>query len=240
MFGRSFASLCALGAALAAAPALAQTGALEMAVHSDARAASNVERDDERNPAELLAFLDLQPGDTALDWFAGGGYWTELMAEVVGEDGKVYATGLNGAGDYANVEALQMDRGAPIPLEDGSVDLILLSYVYHHMHFNADSGEATPASTLDQLAEYKRVLAPGGRVVVIEHQAADGTTREQSAAWHRMAESHAHEDFEAAGFEFAGSAPDIFSNPDDDEMNYWRDAGLAGHTTSLVHAYVKP
>jgi predicted methyltransferase len=230
----AFLGLCFAGAALAAAPALAQD-----AVSNPARAAANVERDADRRPADVLAFVDVQPGDVVLDWGAGGGYWSEVFAGAVGADGKVYAQGARGPiAGFDNIEPLQMERGAPIPLEDGSVDLIILSYVYHHMYFAPGGGEATPANTQTQLAEWSRVLAPGGRVLVIDHQAKDGTTREAANDWHRAPKAAVIEDFTGAGLTLAAENPDIFNNPEDTEIGGWDD--LRGSTTSMVLVFQTP
>ena len=49
------------------------------------------ERDARDKPAEVLAFAGVKPGMTVVDMFAGGGYYTELLAGVVGPNGKVLA-----------------------------------------------------------------------------------------------------------------------------------------------------
>ena len=43
-----------------------------------------------RKPAEMLAFIGVRPGSTALDVSAARGYTTELIARAVGPAGKVY------------------------------------------------------------------------------------------------------------------------------------------------------
>ncbi|MCZ6500087.1 MAG: methyltransferase, partial [Gammaproteobacteria bacterium] len=90
------------------------------------------------------------------------------------------------------------------------------------------------------LAEFSRVLNPGGTFVVIEHVAIDGSTRAQSASWHRTPPDTAKADITGVGFEFAGEAPDLFKNPDDDLQNVWYETGLSGKTTTFVHKYRKP
>jgi len=51
----------------------------------------------------VLAFFGIQPGMHALDLFSGGGYYTELLAIVVGPTGRVIAHNnssyLSGNGD---------------------------------------------------------------------------------------------------------------------------------------------
>ncbi len=53
---------------------------------------SNADRtnDKRRKPAEILVFIGVRPGITALDLSAGGGYTTELLARTIGPVGAVY------------------------------------------------------------------------------------------------------------------------------------------------------
>jgi len=50
----------------------------------------------------------------------------------------------------------------------------------------------------------------------------------------------ARADITGMGFEFAGEAPEIFHNPDDDLKNKWSETGLRGNTTTFVHKYRVP
>jgi len=53
---------------------------------------SNADRvnDQRRRPEQMLAFIGVQPGITALDVSAGGGYTSELLARAIGPAGRVY------------------------------------------------------------------------------------------------------------------------------------------------------
>ena len=127
------------------------------AIANENRADSNRERDSDRKPDQVLEFIGLDSGATVLDWGAGGGYWTELFAGVAGPEGKVYAQQTAGErfesqkaalteqfAPFGNIELLPIERGAAIPLADNSVDTVMLSYLYHHMHYNEASGESFP------------------------------------------------------------------------------------------------
>ena len=54
------------------------------------RSAADRTNDQRRKPAEMLAFIAIVPGITALDLSAGGGYTTELLARSIGPGGAVY------------------------------------------------------------------------------------------------------------------------------------------------------
>ncbi len=217
------------------------------------RSAANRDRDAERQPNAILDFIDLSSGDSVLDWGAGGGYWSELFAIEVGKHGRVYAQQRPGqrfearkaefqalVEAFDNIELTLVADGEALPLADNSIDTIMLSYLYHHMHFDAGAGESLPKNSAALLGEFRRVLKPGGTLIVIEHQAAAGSGRAQSAAWHRTPAEMAKADITGAGFDFAGEAPNIYKNPEDDEMNMWGQTGLRGKTTSFVHKYRVP
>lgn len=59
-------------------------------VASPDRTAADLTNDKRRHPADILGFLAIAPGITALDLSAGGGYTTELLARSIGPTGKVY------------------------------------------------------------------------------------------------------------------------------------------------------
>jgi predicted methyltransferase len=59
-------------------------------VASPDRTAADLTNDKRRHPADILGFLAITPGITALDLSAGGGYTTELLARSIGPTGAVY------------------------------------------------------------------------------------------------------------------------------------------------------
>src|SRR3954468_3067605 len=73
-----------------AAPAISVAATpIEAAIADPARTDKDRERDAREKPAEVLAFAGVKPGMTVADLFAGGGSYTELIADVVGPAGKV-------------------------------------------------------------------------------------------------------------------------------------------------------
>jgi predicted methyltransferase len=226
---------------------------IDGAIGSSNRAEANSERDGARKPNEVLEFIDLNAGDVVLDYGAGGGYWTELFSVVVGDSGKVYAHQRAGErfderkaalaaqfAPFGNIELMPLESGAAFPLGDSSVNSIMVSYLYHHMHYADGSGESFPDSSKVLFGEFERILKPGGTVIIIEHAAIDGSGRAESGGWHRTPPEMAKADITSVGFEFAGDAPEIFHNPDDDRKNVWFETGLQGKTTTFVQKYRKP
>ena len=62
----------------------------EEAVMIDTRTEEDLERDAARDPLSALIFAGIEPGDTVVEMEAGGGYFTPLLAHVVGPEGIVY------------------------------------------------------------------------------------------------------------------------------------------------------
>ena len=80
---------CLLLVAIAAAAA--DSTPIEKSIASPERTAADRERDQREKPAEVLAFAGVKPGMVVADIFSAGGYYTELLAGVVGPTGKVLA-----------------------------------------------------------------------------------------------------------------------------------------------------
>ena len=55
------------------------------------RLAGDRTADPRRKPGIVLEFFGIEPGMTVLDLYSGGGYYTEILARVVGEEGRVVA-----------------------------------------------------------------------------------------------------------------------------------------------------
>lgn len=226
---------------------------IKAAVDNPNRTEANRERDADRKPAEVLAFFGVEEGMTVVDLASGGGYFTEILSGAVGSSGQVRAQSRAGERfeqrraaleeQYARFDNIAIDAteaGTALPYEDNSVDMVMLSLIIHHLHHTADSGETMPESSAAIYADVRRVLKPSGVFAIIEHKAPNGTTREQSAAWHRISEDVLVADMTSAGFVLDGSNDEIHNNPDDDLQNVWFDTGLRGKTTRLVHRYKSP
>lgn len=255
---RTLNSIAAAGAvwsmALTAAFAGDIPANIASAIENPNRSEENRARDGDRKPAEVLAFFGVKEGMTVVDIASGGGYFSEILSGAVGPDGDVRAQNRAGprmddkqkaalAAQYAKFGNIALDvtePGQPLPYADNSVDMVLLSLIIHHLHYDEASGDAMPESSAAVYADFKRILKPGGTFAIIEHKAPDGTSRAQSAGWHRISEDVMKADVTSAGFEFASANDVIHNNPDDDERNTWFETGLRGKTTRLVHIYRKP
>ena len=66
---------------------------IDAIVASPDRSAGDRTNDQRRHPEDMLMFIGIHPGWTALDVSTGGGYTTELLARAIGPTGLVWAQG---------------------------------------------------------------------------------------------------------------------------------------------------
>src|ERR1700761_4014701 len=83
----------AVALACLVAPALAQppsNGAVA-AVNDKGRPDKDTKLDTSRRPIDMVACARVKSGETVVDVWPGGGYWSRIFSTVVGPNGKVYA-----------------------------------------------------------------------------------------------------------------------------------------------------
>jgi predicted methyltransferase len=224
----------------------------EQAVAAEDRLPGDYERDAGRKPATVLAFFAIEPGDTVLDLYSGGGYYTELLSHVVGPDGAVVAHTnkpyLNFVGEefearyaddrLANVEVLMAENNE-LELEPGTFDAIVLVLTYHDVyHADVEHGWA-PLDKDKLLAELYAGLKRGGTLGVVDHAAAAGAPPETGHTLHRIDPELAIADLVAAGFELESSS-DALRNPDDDHTKVVFDPAIRGKTDQFILRFRKP
>ena len=69
----------------------APTAKMKAAVADPGRPAADTARDENRKPAEMLAFAGIRPGKVVVDMLPGAGYFTRIFAKAVEPSGRVYA-----------------------------------------------------------------------------------------------------------------------------------------------------
>ena len=236
-------------AAAVAEPALS---IYEAAVASEARPDADRARDEGRKPAEILEFMGIEPGMTVLDMFTGGGYYAEIIAGVVGEQGKVIAQSNQaylgfvgeafearfGSGRLTNVEVLMAENNE-LSLEADTLDAVMLVLSFHDL-YHADAENGWPKIDVPAfLAELRKGLKPGGVVAIIDHAAAEGSPSDTGGTVHRIDPAIVLADMETAGFVFEETS-DILRNPDDDYSKMVFAEGIRGNTDRFVMRFRSP
>ncbi|MFK7864567.1 MAG: class I SAM-dependent methyltransferase [Pseudohongiellaceae bacterium] len=237
---KSLLSLMAVCLLCNTAAAALDTAALERAMSNPDRPAADKERDANRKAPELLDFMGLEEGMTALDLIAIGGWYTEVLSYAVGDSGKVY---------MQNSESPFVERNMPIindrlarlanvehwmqPVSDipaGSVDFVMTALNFHDVY------NPNPAGAQGFLAQIAGAMKTGGILAVIDHEGSPGADNE---SLHRIAFDDAVKALVASGdFALVGSS-DMLANPADDHTKGPFDESLARNTDRFVLKLVK-
>ncbi|MEL1250893.1 class I SAM-dependent methyltransferase [Aurantiacibacter gilvus] len=234
------------------APALAQVSIAE-AVASPDRYEGALVMDEGRKPAEVLAWARIEAGMDVADIMPGLGYWTEIMAPIVGPEGSVAALQPEQFynEDRANAlwdSILAANPGAArvrYPFDQfsyaaDSFDLVLINNSYHDIYWQSEQYRI-PLSDPDVLVTgLFAATRPGGHVVVIDHAADAGSEPRASVdAMHRIAADVVIADFERAGFVLVDRS-DLLANPADDHTRSVFDEALDGYSDRFMLKFRKP
>ena len=172
--------------------------------------------DERRHPVELLQFAQVRPGMQVLDVASGGGYTSQLLALAVGPSGKLWAqtpqpnATLNervAAHPQANFVVVKRPFDDPVPPEAAPLDLVTLILNYHDISYLPVDRDAMNRKLF-------AALKPGGRYVVVDHSARQGTGITAGKTLHRIEEAFVVAEVRRAGFVLDGEGA-FMRNPAD-------------------------
>lgn len=236
-----------------ASTAAQTTDPIQAAIRSQERLASDREEDSWRKPDAVLRYLEVRPGMHVIDYFAAGGYFTELLARAVGPSGRVIAFNNEPYLKYAADKPAQRYAGerlanvtpvtsAPEQLElaPASLDAALFVLSYHDLHWRSKDGSWPVTDAHAALGRLASALKPGAVVVVLDHVAPAGSDPATSVeALHRIDPAVIRRDFEAAGFTFEGES-DVFRSASDDYSKPVFDPAVRRNTDRIMYKFRKP
>jgi len=203
-----------------------------------------------RRPEELLAFLDVAPGQRLGEIGAGGGYTTELVARAVGERGRVYAENNRfvlekfAAKPWSdrlqrramrNVVRVDREFDDPFPPEATDLDGVYINLFYHDtVWMGADRDRMNRAVF--------SALRPGGFYFIVDHAARPGSGAADAKSLHRIDEAFVIAEVERAGFKLH-AVGDFLRNPGD-KRDWNASPGAAGErrgsSDRFALQFVKP
>jgi len=243
-----------LMACLLAGPAAlaADSPAIDAAIRDADRSEKDRAADVRRRPRAVLAFFGVDEGMTVLDLYSGGGYYTELVARTVGEDGVVVSHNNQAylafaksdlATRYAddrlpNVERLLAENNE-IELDESRFDVVLMVLAYHDVYYVEESIGWPAIDGPALLAEILGSLKPGGVLGVVDHVAVAGAPAEVAQSLHRIDPARLRSDMEAAGFVFDGES-DVLRNAADDHTIPMSGPTVRGKTDRVVYRFRRP
>lgn len=208
--------------------------AIDAALAADHRSDANKARDRYRHPKETLAFFGLRPEMTVVEIWPGGGWYTEILAPVLRERGKLYVAQYGSKPPFP-YQQREMDtlagkmRASPdlyravtpsalglftnelTIAPPGSADLVV---TFRNVHNWFQEGYGPPNAAELALKAMFMALKPGGMLGVVDHRWPDPATEDPTARNGYVSEQRVIELAEAAGFELAGRS-EVNRNPRD-------------------------
>ena len=206
----------------------APSAALSKAVSAPTRTPANVERDRYRHPAETLAFFGVEPDDTVVELWPGGGWYTEILAPYLASGGGRLILGtldgqLGGVAKLrdAHPEVYGNLTTANFPafdaeaqrVPDGTADVVLTFRNVHNWRMGYRRDDKQDYST-EAFRQIYAMLKPGGILGVVDHRLPEDASDERERNSGYIKASTVRRLAEQAGFEFAGSS-EVNANPKD-------------------------
>lgn len=214
----------------APAPQFSEDEVLAAVIASPDRSEANRARDAYRRPFEAMTFWGLRPGLTVVEIEPGAaGWWTEILAPYAARTGGRYVAAWIDTANPATSEAARTARanlerrfadpayaGAASAVDfgpqsgvgtpDASADLVLVARAFH----NWSQQDLTDR----YMAEFFRVLKPGGVLAVEQHRAVEGLDPAETAPLGYVSESYVIQAAQRAGF-VLDARSELNANPAD-------------------------
>jgi len=206
----------------------ATAAALERVLVGEHRSAENRARDASRHPVDTLLFFGIKPDMTVVEvWPGAGGWYTEVLAPLLADHGKLYAAMQPPAPDneyvtaslkqyddklagrpdlYGKVTVTRLGPGQFDIAPPGSADLVV---TFRNLHNWMNLGFAKEAC-----AEMFRALKPGGVLGVVDHRGPAGKAQDPRAANGYVSEQYAIDLITSVGF-VLDARSEINANPKD-------------------------
>lgn len=153
---------------------------------------------------QILQALNIQLGQTIADIGSGGGFFTFLFSQLVGDKGRIYAIDTNKDFlEFINKQVTEQDltnvttvlaTEHSISLPSDSVDLIFVRNVYHHLQ-----------DRVQYFTKVKKLLSSQGRVAIIEYSRKGSFLSFHRRSNHNVPQKIIIEEMIIAGFQVSAS-----------------------------------
>jgi predicted methyltransferase len=201
---------------------------LDQILASPHRPAEHRARDPFRHPKETLQFFGLRNDMTVVEIWPGTGWYTEILAPLLHERGKLYAAQLDPAGGAYAKQTVDTFRAKLTARPDlyGRVSLTTLASP-------PTTAEIAPPNSVDMVVTFRnlhnwmmfgweraalqsmfKALKPGGVLGIVDHRGAPEQPQDPKAASGYVNEAYAIELIESVGFKLIERS-EINANPRD-------------------------
>ncbi|HWB81301.1 MAG TPA: hypothetical protein VG755_40340 [Nannocystaceae bacterium] len=200
---------------------------LTVALAGSYRMPGNKERDKDRHPVKTMEVFGLRPDMRVFEVGPGAGWWTELLAVVLAQKGKLVIAGFDAKSDdlrvayngraqelkfgnapelYGKLELLPGSPGNYNFGEPDSLDMVLNMRMTHNLVNSGNLEKFLGAAFI--------ALKPGGVLAIEQHRAAEGADPKTSSEKGYVPEKWLIEQVEAAGFKLEKKS-EVNANPKD-------------------------
>lgn len=227
--GAALFSISLTNTAYAEAMSPADETKLQKVLGSEHRSENNAARDIYRHPFEVLKFFRIQDDMSVMEIWPAGGWWTEVLAPFLSENGHYVAAHFPEEGgpayfsrsrnsfkeklagdsdNYGKVElaTLMPNMGHSEPVKPGSMDLVL---TFRNLHNWMSQG-----FTSAMVEAMHSSLKPGGYLGVVEHRGSTSAPQDPKAKSGYVREDYAVDMIEKAGFKLIAKS-EVNANPKD-------------------------
>ena len=224
---------------------------IDEAMNKPGRLESDIARDGRSHPEAVLPLLALEPGDRVADIWAGGGYYSELIASIVGEKGEVLLVNNKAYAQFASKGiarrfddrdigsvTVHQREAEDLDLGENALDAALIIMSYHDLYHVDEPSGWRAIDAADFLGQIHRALKPGGRFLIVDHQAEPGSGKSAAQDLHRIELKFAKQDIASHGFKLVGSS-DALRNPADDYSIQVFKPEVRGKTDRFVLVFEK-
>jgi predicted methyltransferase len=173
------------------APAMADTERLERAISGQHRSAEWTERDVYRNPLQTLKLFDVQADHTVLEIWPGGGWYTEILAPYLRDNGQLIAAHY----DSKDVQADYRPRSRAgfeekMAADPAVYDKVTISSLMINEKDQSVTMRAAAPESVDRVVTFRNahgwhakgitdvmlehffdILKPGGKLGIVQHMA---------------------------------------------------------------------
>lgn len=189
------------------------------------RSEYDLHRDKLSKGPEIVALTNVKAGMTVLDVFGGGGYYSEIISEVVGRSGVVYLHNNQAYMPWIEKElvarlkdsrlnnVVRYDReDEDLELKAEQFDAVFHILGYHDLYHTADGWDVDKEHFLKQLVPS---IKPGGQLIVVDHSAIEGSKTKYSQDLHRIDEQYVIDELTGYGFKLVTQS-ELLANEKDD------------------------
>ncbi len=207
--------------------------AVDAAIAAEHRGAENKARDQYRRPREVLEFMGFRSDMTVLEIWPGGGWYTQILATALKDDGKLYTAQYDANGPfgfqreffgkflvmmsetpdiYRNVTITTMDL--PYQMEVAPRESLDMAVTFRNVHNWVEPFFAGGNYPILPFTAMFDALKPGGILGVVDHRWPDPATEDPHSMNGYVSSERTIALAEKAGFKFVGES-DVLRNPKD-------------------------